>query len=295
MRASKFTIPLFLLAAVAAGCDNISEDDRYIKVEKPVVENPRTLLIMEFTGNRCVNCPVGAAEIESIKADEGADRVIAVGLHPKGDPNTRPIMSMHPVPHMQDFCTDVATSLYNYYKPSGFPTAVFNGTEMSGSINAWMGLASQALQVPARMSVAAGCDYDSETGELTVNYKVEFGNVISDELNLSVWLVENHIMGTQMMPNGSQNRDYEHNHVLRCSLNGDAGQTIVPKGATVDSGSAPVEGSVSMSFCEADPTANEAWHWVPENCEVVVYVYRVSDHGVEQAAKAPVVPAASED
>ena len=52
-----------MLAPLAAGCDDISENDRYIKEEKPVIDNPRNLLIMEVTGNSCSNCPTGAALI----------------------------------------------------------------------------------------------------------------------------------------------------------------------------------------------------------------------------------------
>lgn len=282
MQALKYTLGLVLLAEIAAGCDNISEEDRYIKVEKPVIENAQTLLIMEFTGNNCKNCPEGANIITEIKEDEGPDKVISVGLHPYGDINTEPVPSKYAPDRIQDFRTDAATALYNYYKPSGFPSAIFNGLNMSGSMLDWAQRASEALTATARMSISASCEYDSESQDLTVNYTVEFGNTISDKLNLTVWLVENHIKGTQMMPDGKMNREYEHNHVLRASLNGDWGQTIANEnGGSVDSESAPVTGAATISFKDTN--------WVPENCEAVVFVYRDSDKGVEQAAKAPVL------
>ncbi|MDE6633002.1 MAG: hypothetical protein K2K23_08380, partial [Muribaculaceae bacterium] len=85
MKASYLTLGLSLLLALATGCDNISEDDRYIKEEKPVIDNPRNLLIMEFTGNNCANCPTGAAIVEQIKEEEAPGRVISVGLHLEGN------------------------------------------------------------------------------------------------------------------------------------------------------------------------------------------------------------------
>ena len=274
---------LFLAAAIAAGCDDISEDDRYIKVEKPVVENPRTLLIMEFTGNNCKNCPNGAAMVEQIKEDEGADRVISVGLHPYGDINTNPVPTIHPSRGTQDFRTDAATALYDYYKPSGFPSAIFNGlkSSMSGSIPDWMQRASEALVATAAMSIEASSSYDAESRELTVDYLIDFGNVIDKKLNVTIWLVENHILGTQTMPDGKLNLDYEHNHVLRASLNGDWGEYI---GDSFDSDS-EVSKTASM-------TLNE--NWVAENCQVVIYVYADDDKEVEQATQIPAVPASEE-
>lgn len=272
MKASYLSLGLFLLAGVAAGCDNISEDDRYIKVEKPVIDNPRTLLIMEFTGNSCLNCPTGAATVEQIKEDEPAGRVISVGLHPYGSHFTEPVPSIHSSTRKQDLRCDAATALFDYYQPSGFPAAVFNGlkSSMSGSTADWIQRASEALTVPTYVSLSATCDYNADTRDLEVSYNVEFLDNVNRKLNITVWLVENKIMGTQTMPDGKLNLNYEHNHVLRASLNGDWGQEL---GSTFQEGSR-IDGSASMTLSE---------DLVAENCQVVVYVYRDDNKEVEQA------------
>lgn len=277
MKASYLTIGLTLLAALATGCDNIDENDRYIKVEKPVIDNPRTLLIMEFTGNNCINCPKGAAIIEEIKEDEGSDRIISVGLHPYGDINTTPLPSLHSPSHVQDFRTDAATALFDYYHPVGFPTAIFNGlkSSMSGSMREWQQKASEALVIPTVVNISATGDYNNDSRNLTVDYTVDFLDDLNAKLNVTVWLVENHIMGTQKMPDGSTNRDYEHNHVLRASLNGDWGEELGSSFAA----ESKIQGSASMTLQE---------DWVAENCDVVVYVYRDDNKEVEQATSAKV-------
>lgn len=272
MKASYITtIGLFLLAGIAAGCDNISEDDRYIKVEKPTVENPRNLLIMEFTGNNCRNCPDGARMVENIKEDEPAGRVISVGLHPDGDINTQPVPCLTP-PYTQDFRCEEATVLYKYYSPGGFPCAIFNGAKssMSSAVTEWQTLASKALAVPAKMSIDAECGYDNETRLLTVDYEVIFGNVVDKKLNAMVWLVENDIIGTQMQPDGKYVYDYVHNHVLRASLNGEWGEEI---GNKFDSESR-IKKTASMTLKD---------NWVAKNCDVVVFVFCNDDKEVEQA------------
>ncbi len=271
MKASHLTIGLFLLAGLAAGCDNIDENDRYIKVEKPVIDNPRNLLIMEFTGNSCLNCPTGAAIVEEIKEDEAPGRVISVGLHPYGSHFTEPVASIHTPTRRQDLRSEAATALFDYYQPSGFPAAVFNGlkSSMSGSTSDWIQRASEALNAMTYVSLSASCDYEAETRQLTVDYEVEFLDYINKKLNVTVWLVENKIMGTQTMPNGRPNMNYEHNHVLRASLNGDWGQEL---GESFAEG-VKIDGTATM-------TINE--DWVAENCDVVVYVYNNDNKEVEQ-------------
>ena len=53
----KRIIPL-LIASVAillSSCANVDEGDRYIKVESS--EAKRSVLVEEFTGQKCINCP----------------------------------------------------------------------------------------------------------------------------------------------------------------------------------------------------------------------------------------------
>ncbi|MDE6379165.1 MAG: Omp28 family outer membrane lipoprotein [Muribaculaceae bacterium] len=272
MKASYLSLGLLLLAGFAAGCDDISEGDRYIKVEKPVIDNPRTLLIMEFTGNNCLNCPTGAATVEQIKEDEAPGRVISVGLHPYGSHFTEPTVSLHTPSKKQDLRCQAATALFDYYQPSGFPSAVFNGlkSSMSGSTGDWSQRASEALTATSYITLSAECEYDSDSRELTVDYEVNFLDDIDRKLNLTVWLVENKIMGTQTMPDGKPNLNYEHNHVLRASLNGDWG---VELGSKFEAGSS-LTGTASMTLSE---------EWNADNCDVVVYVYRDDNKEVEQA------------
>lgn len=272
MKASYYTIGLFLLAGLTTGCDNISDDDRYIKVEKPVINNPRTLLIMEFTGNNCLNCPNGAIIVEQIKEEETPGRVISVGLHPYGSHFTDEVVSIHTPSKKQDLRSEAATVLYNYYGKPDFPTAIFNGlkSSMSGSMADWKQRASEALTTSTTITLSATCNYEPDTRNLTVNYSVNFLDYVNSKLCITVWLVENKIMGTQTMPNGKPNFNYEHNHVLRASLNGDWGEALGDSFLEGDK----KEGSASMTLQE---------DWVAENCDVVVYVYRDDNKEVEQA------------
>lgn len=257
------------LCLVIASCDNIDSDNRYLPVEKPEEEGiPKMLLIQEFTGHMCTNCPEGAAAIHSI--DEAfPGRMITVGMHPAGGgPNTQPLPG-------QNFRCDEAQVMYEYFLPSGFPCAVFNGIEQTTAIQSWFTIASGMFNQTAKMSIEAISDYNSSTREVTIDYSIHLVDDFDDSLNVMVWIMENGIIGAQLNA-GVMEYDYVHNHVLRASLNGDWGQNLptpLEKGQTVT-------GSASMTV---DPK------WVAENCQVVVYVFHNSNKYVEQAALVDVV------
>ena len=54
-----------VLALLAVSCSHISEDERLIYV-KPA-QAARCILIEDFTGQRCVNCPAATAEISKLQ------------------------------------------------------------------------------------------------------------------------------------------------------------------------------------------------------------------------------------
>ena len=71
-------------------CSHVDVDDRLIYVEPPVVEPVQeddtitikpSVLIEDFTGQRCVNCPTAAEEIQRLKTQYGDSTIVAVGIH----------------------------------------------------------------------------------------------------------------------------------------------------------------------------------------------------------------------
>ena len=57
----KYILPLLASLALSA-CDYIAEDERLIEVE--AAQAKRVVLLEDFTGQLCVNCPLGTEVIE---------------------------------------------------------------------------------------------------------------------------------------------------------------------------------------------------------------------------------------
>ncbi len=67
--------PIFLLS----GCDSVAPDNRLIEIPAATVR--RNVLVEEFTGQKCINCPTAATAIEQLEHTYTADHLIAVGIH----------------------------------------------------------------------------------------------------------------------------------------------------------------------------------------------------------------------
>ena len=60
-------------------CSDLDEQDRFVYI-KPA-DAARKVLIEDFTGQKCVNCPKATDEIHVLQETYGEDNIIAVGIH----------------------------------------------------------------------------------------------------------------------------------------------------------------------------------------------------------------------
>ena len=256
------------MAMAAASCSNIDEGDRLIYV-KPA-EVGRAVLIEDLTGQRCINCPTGTDIINGIIETYGEDNVIAVGIHcgPLGFAgNSKRVGLM----------TDTGVEYYKHWANGtnlGQPSAIFNRKKGKGPIdnlNNWAAEVGLIISEKANLSVNIANAYDAKTRTLTTKVGA-FGVNGTVNGKLQVWIVEDGIKAMQLMPDGSANQDYIHNHVFRAAVNGTWGEEV-----TVKEGE-----TTSKDYSYVLPET-----WNAENISVVAFVY--NDNGVENVAKKHIV------
>lgn len=254
-----------LAATNFTSCDDVKEADRFIKDERPTIS--RKVLIQEFTGINCVNCPTGAATVHDIQ-ELYPGSVVVVALHPGGTGFSGPLGNFN-------LNNELAGVYYNHYQPAGFPAAVIDGESPLTNVSLWPGAVTAALSTPAPADIDILPLFNADTRTLSVDYEVYINNVYNQTLNLNIWIVENGIIGPQKSGSTILPK-YEHNHVLRASLTGDWGLALAQE-FTPDQ---TYTGQVSIVFDD---------NWVPENCDVVAFLQN-NDRRVEQATEAPVLP-----
>lgn len=256
------------MAMAAASCSNIDEGDRLIYV-KPA-EVGRAVLIEDLTGQRCINCPTGTDIITGIIETYGEDNVIAVGIHcgPLGFAGNSKRVGLK---------TDTGDEYYTHWANGtnlGQPSAIFNRKKGKGPIdnlNNWAAEVGLIISEKANLSVNIANAYDAKTRTLTTKVGA-FGVNGTVSGKLQVWIVEDGIKAMQLMPDGSANQEYIHNHVFRAAVNGTWGEEV-----TVKEGE-----TTSKDYSYVLPET-----WNAENISVVAFVY--NDNGVENVAKKHIV------
>ncbi len=259
------SMALAALALLVSSCDDVKESDRLI--DYPLPPASKTLLIMEFTGQNCSNCPSGAAQIHSLQEAYPGD-VIAVCLHPEGVQFTN-IVGREDL----GLRSKTATEIYRNYTPDSFPCAVFDGvkTDDSPYFLQWIQASQPFLEAETPVVLSVEATYDAERN-INVHCKADFvRGEYQRPLNIAVWIMENGIVGPQMSTSGRL-KNYVHNHVLRTSFNGAWGESLGTSFNLDD------EKEYATSLRNADET------WKLENCQIVAFLVDPDSKYVLQSA-----------
>ena len=179
----------------------------------------KNVLVEEFTGARCPNCPQGAQELENLKTLYG-DQLIIISIH-AGD-------FVFPYPESSfDFRTPEGDALLQILgNPIGYPSAVINRVKPDGQnqfqqfSSKWGSSIDHAFQSTLPADLEQNVDYDPEVRNLQITITILPLVDIDQTLRLSVVIVENNIIDYQADradPDGIV-PTYVHNHVLRKML-----------------------------------------------------------------------------
>ena len=251
---------LFLLLALTAlACSHIDDGERLIYVKPEPAK--RVVLLEDFTGQRCVNCPKGTEVIEQLQQTYGDSVFIAVGIH--GGP-----LAFAGNENYAGLATDIGNEYYNHWNLEYQPVGLIN---RHGAVNYtdWPRIVKEELAkaAPLRMKMLAKLD----AGQIKVELET-FGTEGLVTGKLQVWILVDQIMAMQLMPDGTANPNYVHHHVLRAVVNGLWGEDF-----TIN------EGEKKTQVMSKD--VEEGWN--STNLNVVAFVY--NEQGVQQAVKAKVI------
>lgn len=218
MNSMKKLISLLAAAMLLIGCQVINEADRLIPVENQAPKS--RALITEFTGFLCVNCPNAAAMAHDLLGTY-PENLVVVEMHPKANSFCQTTIAEY------DYTCPAADTIYKALggtAATSFPIGVINMTGGLQDYTAWPALVSASLMKEKEGRLQLTRHMTNKPRTIVVSYHADaFSSNDSRtgqklELRLMLLLVEDNIVGPQMMPDGSTNMNYTHNHVLRGSL-----------------------------------------------------------------------------
>lgn len=265
-----YFLPLIVAAILSAGC---FEEQRAVVPFVPT--GNRVVILEEFTGKGCTNCPKGSRELENLLT-QFPNNLVAVSIHAGFFANPD-IFTLGEY----DLRTDEGEFLIEYLgQPIGYPSGVVNrtrvGNNMQLGLNQWASAITSIIQEAPAVEINITRTYDVNTRQLVVTVDGIGKENVTGELRLSIMITESGIIDAQDdLEAGGIVEDYEHKHVLRDMLTPAAGAPILTNIGIGETFSATYTHTLDSS-------------WVADNMEIIAFVNLVSgdDFPVLQASHA---------
>ena len=173
----------------------------------------RNVLIEEFTGRKCVNCPLGHVQAKVIE-EAYPGRVWAINLHGG-------YYSSLDYPNLN---TAICDTIGMYFNPVSFPSAIVNRQTASPLMNyntQWRPAVDEQVAQTAEVNVAGQVAINPLTRVATVTVELYYtANSATDVNYLNVFMLQDSIVGSQSGAGSNPDQaigdgDYLHMHVLR--------------------------------------------------------------------------------
>ena len=179
----------------------------------------KTVLIKDFTGVRCVNCPAAAEHAHNLQHQLDEDHIFIMSVHAG--------YLAQPMGSFPDFLTDEGTEWYNNHDSNPLFTvdhvALTEGNTLNdGQIDAPV---VAALEEEQSFEIVVSPNYDEASRQLQVEVQAIALVDRDGEFYITACLVEDHITGWQITSNGVD-KEYDFRNVFRGTLNGAYGEAF---------------------------------------------------------------------
>ena len=220
----------------------------------------RTVLIEDFTGQNCTNCP-DAHKVIDVLQNQYGERVIAVAIHAGhfgvaegSNPNFVGLMQPE------------GNTYADYWQVASYPAGVINRTSGVVKHTDWAAYTRTALMGEPTMQISVNNSLSTDNATLTID--TEIISQANTDAKLQLWITESDITAPQLKA-GSLVPSYTHNHVYRASVNGLWGEDITLTDST------PYRTTHQIALRD---------NWDISNLSIVAFVYNDTD-GVLQVTE----------
>ncbi len=254
------------MALGMTSCDNIAEDERVTYVAP--VEVSKHVLIEDFTGQRCLNCPTATETIHQLQETYGNTKVIAVGLY-SGEFGKKVDGTLLPL------TTETGCYYYEHWEVEQQPCLNVDRNGLTSDNGILQTRVAAALTAKTPVTIEPTVAYDEATRQANIMVETVSAETLANA-RLQVWVIEDGIVSPQIMPTGKTDKNYVHNHVFRTTVTDRDGKAI-----TLDANK-QVKETFSVAIDDS---------WEAKNVSIVVFVF--NGDGVQQTEVVPLMPTAT--
>lgn len=239
----------------------------------------KNVLLEDFTGHTCTNCPAAGAIAVQLENDNPG-RVFVASIHASPDGG---FQAVSPPEFLNDFTTEAGTAYCNeidgfFGNPAGMVNRNSNGFIGSNwhFSSTWATQTTNTLAETLDANLQVQYNYFPATNGLFVHTESEILNDLTGTYNLIMYLVRDVVEGPQKLDNGSTDEEYHHHAVLTDNLNGTWGSQIV-------SGTATAGDKYYNDFTYQVPTTDTTFNI--DNLSVITYLCNRETFEVLQVIK----------
>ena len=253
----------FLIAFCAFVVASCSDWECDVEIPKDrTIESDRIVLIEEFTGASCVNCPAGSEEVEHLLQLYPAN-LVAIGVH--SNFLAGPAKAGDSV-----LITPGANAIESYLGTwFGKPEASINRrkfsdqnyTRITTAVSTWRGYVEELLNEEQNAELSISRNFDAQTRLLEITVTGTLLKAHNGPLHCHVGITESGIVAAQKSNSGLID-PYTHNHVLRKLLSHVEGDVL--------EANPQIGTSYSKKYSFALPPKT-TW-WDEDNCDIFAFV-----------------------
>lgn len=258
-----------------AACDTIEapfEEGNTVTPPPPSAKVQHKVLIEEYTGFKCKNCPEASHLLHKLQHDTYGDRMIVIGVH---------ALNLAEPDLTGDFTLDLRVSegeiLANDFLVDHVPVAGFNRNYDANTLANWSEKGDFSSRVAtlledtvAKADITISPAFNPATRQLNVEIKAKYLQPGAEGDYLSAFLVEDNVVAIQDS-NGIKVFNYLHRNVLRAVLNSTYGEQLTT--ALV-----PINTTYTKNYTYTVPAGFNI-----SNCSIIAFVHNKANKTILEA------------
>jgi hypothetical protein len=269
---------IVILGFIISSCDKI--DEPYIEPGDPVQTN-RKVLLEDFTGHKCPNCPTAGEIALSLKNLYG-DRLVLIRIH-AGFFALPDQMGLYTA----DLRSETGNELNEAFEIQSNPNGLINRTPYNDhlviSAQNWAAAVNSIIAFVEDANLNIQHSYNAADKSLNINVMTEFLTEPQGNYNVCLYIV-----GDTVAPQVNNNanigpepdwEDFHHHNVLIQSLNGGTWGIPVNNGEQII-----INETYTNNF-----TGTLKEGWPAERCKLIAFVYKADTREVIQAEEICIV------
>ena len=294
----KNKIPFFIIAIILlagwAACDKIDDPIKIVSVQNipenindtlffvdSVMVTQKQVLLEDFTGHVCVNCPEAAFAAHQW-AEDFNERLIIYGIHAgyQALPEATGL-------YTADFTCPTGDELFNFFGQPFNPSGPVDRVEYNGNIilyyitGDWKAAVDLEMAKDNVINMKVRNAYYPNKKAVLINISSTILQPLEGKYKIVVYLVEDHIIAPQKNKNSDIGPkpdwvDYDHRNVLRDAVNGTFGNYITSDGTVSENK------TYSNQFYY---TINDDWLTDTTDLNIIAYIFNEETLEIFQVAE----------